>query len=400
MKKSRSHTSRATQNAGRRAPQDGHFPVMLGEVLQVCGPLFLEGDTPRIIDGTFGGGGYTKALLRAGAQILAIDQDPDAIARGADLMAEFGPSLRLVRGRFAEMERIAQSQNWQSVDAIVLDIGMSSFQLGDAARGFSFQHDGPLDMRMGNEGPTAADWINELSAAGLERLFRLYGEEPRARRAAQFIVENRPFTHTLALADTIARAIPDHGRTHPATRIFQALRIAVNDELGQLETGLLAAERLLAPKGRLIIVSFHSLEDRIVKRFLVERSRERQSVSRFQPEAPKGAAPSFDLKRGGVGELKWDLAPRIEEINANPRARSARLRWASRTEAPAQESREFVDLPDAGSLAESLGLASFSERILAPLIRVVGRSMAGAMSYARPPGGIGVPYPARHEQER
>ena len=300
-----------------------HIPVLLGEVLEALEPA--KGDI--IIDGTFGAGGYTKAILATGASVVAIDRDPDAIAAGRDLEAQSGGRLRLVQAPFSTLD-----EHVESADGIVLDIGVSSMQLDQAERGFSFRSDGPLDMRMAQAGLSAADVVNSFKPGDLARIFGFLGEERHAGRIARMIEarrEKKPFERTLELADAIethiGRAPKD--KIHPATRVFQALRIYVNDELGELAKALFAAERALKPGGRLVVVTFHSLEDRIVKRFIADRS-EAASGSRHMPDAPVRVA-TFRKVGGGV-------TPGEAEIATNPRARSARLRAAVRTDAPAR----------------------------------------------------------------
>jgi 16S rRNA (cytosine1402-N4)-methyltransferase len=300
-----------------------HIPVLLGEVIAALQPA--EGQT--IIDGTFGAGGYTRALLATGASVVAIDRDPDAIEAGRALEKESAGKLRLVHGPFSHLdETVAEA------DGVVLDIGVSSMQIDEAERGFSFRSDGPLDMRMAQSGPSAADIVNRFKAGDLARIFGLLGEERHAGRVARMIEkrrETRPFERTLDLADAIETHIgrKPGEKIHPATRVFQALRIFVNDELGELAKALFAAERVLKPGGRLAVVTFHSLEDRIVKRFIADRS-SNPAGSRFLPEA-QARAQTFE-KRGGA------VSPTDEEIEANPRARSAKLRAAIRTAAPAR----------------------------------------------------------------
>ncbi|TPM06904.1 MULTISPECIES: 16S rRNA (cytosine(1402)-N(4))-methyltransferase RsmH [unclassified Mesorhizobium] len=300
-----------------------HIPVLLAEVLQALSPA--EGDV--IVDGTFGAGGYTKAILAAGASVVAIDRDPDAIAAGRNLEAQSGGRLRLVQAPFSMLD-----QHVESADGVVLDIGVSSMQLDQAERGFSFRVDGPLDMRMAQAGLSAADVVNNFKPGDLARIFGFLGEERHAGRIARMIEarrEKRPFERTLELADAIethiGRAPKD--KIHPATRVFQALRIFVNDELGELAKALFAAERALKPGGRLAVVTFHSLEDRIVKRFIADRS-DAASGSRHMPEA-RARSATFSKSGGGV-------TPGEAETAANPRARSARLRAAIRTDAPAR----------------------------------------------------------------
>jgi 16S rRNA (cytosine1402-N4)-methyltransferase len=311
------------------APQfaAAHVPVLAAEVLQVLAPK----DGRLYVDGTFGGGGYSRRLLEAAAcRVVAIDRDPAAVAEGAALLNEFPGRLTLIEGRFGEMERLLAPLEAESVDGVALDLGVSSVQLDRPERGFSFRADGPLDMRMGGNGPSAADLVNSLPEEQLARLIRDLGEERFARRVARSIVAARakkPITRTGELAALIRAAVPSDGGIDPATRTFQALRIAVNDELGELDRGLAAAERLLAAGGRLAVVSFHSLEDRRVKEFLRARSGSAPRASRHLPPTA-GKAPSFRL----LG--KKPIAPGAAEVARNPRARSARLRAAERTAAP------------------------------------------------------------------
>ncbi len=302
-----------------------HTPVLLAEVLGALAPRPGQ----LIVDGTFGAGGYARAFLERGAEVEAFDRDPAARAYAAALAA--GSRLTLTQDRFSTM---AQHLGEAAADGVALDLGVSSMQLDEPARGFSLMRDGPLDMRMGDEGPTAAELVNEASPAELARIFRIYGEERQARRIAGAIVRRRaeqPFTHTLDLAAVVERALGGRrgARLHPATRVFQALRIAVNAELEELEQGLVAAERVLKAGGRLAVVSFHSLEDRIVKTFLTERSGRIPGGSRHAPPLAKGPAPSFELIFNGAH------GPTEAEAAANPRARSAKLRAAVRTAAPA-----------------------------------------------------------------
>jgi 16S rRNA (cytosine1402-N4)-methyltransferase len=301
-----------------------HIPVLLAEVISALQPV----DGRTIIDGTFGAGGYTKALLAAGASVVAIDRDPDAIEAGRALEQGAGGRLRLVHSPFSRLDEAAAAE----VDGVVLDIGVSSMQIDEAERGFSFRADGPLDMRMAQAGPSAADVVNRFKVGDLARIFGLLGEERHAGRIARMIEKRRdarPFERTLDLADAIETHIgrKPGEKIHPATRVFQALRIFVNDELGELAKALFAAERVLKPGGRLAVVTFHSLEDRIVKRFIADRSGN-PAGSRFLPET-QVKAQTFE-KRGSA------VAPADEEIEANPRARSAKLRAALRTDAPAR----------------------------------------------------------------
>ena len=298
-----------------------HIPVLVDEVLEALAPR--AGET--FVDGTFGAGGYTRAILGAGADVIAIDRDPAAIAAGSALVDQMGGRLRVVEGAFADLDSIAG----EPVDGVVLDIGVSSMQLDEAERGFSFRADGPLDMRMAQAGPSAADVVNSYKASDLKRIIGLYGEERQAGRIARMIERRRgerPFTRTRDLAEAIEATIgrDPKGRIDPATRTFQALRIYVNDELGQLVLGLQAAERALRPGGRLAVVTFHSLEDRIVKRFLADRSG-KASGSRHQPLVE--AAPAVFVDVAKVVEAG------AAEIERNPRARSAKLRSAVRTDA-------------------------------------------------------------------
>ena len=307
-----------------------HIPVLLNETLDALrvreGGLYL--------DGTFGAGGYTRALLERGARVVALDRDPTAIARGAALAAEFSERLRLVEARFGALDEIARD-----LDGVALDIGVSSMQLDEAERGFSLRFDAALDMRMERRGPTAADLLASASAEELADIFFHYGEERASRRLARAIVNDRattPFVSTLQLAGLVARVAPapPQERTHPATKVFQALRIAVNDELGELERGLAAAERALKPGGRLAVVTFHSLEDRIVKQFFAKRGAKGRAVSRLLPGEPAPPATTFRLFPG------QPVAASQAELSLNPRARSAKLRFAERLEGAAyQEAR-------------------------------------------------------------
>jgi len=304
----------------------GHIPVMLEQVLAVLQPR----DDAIYVDGTFGGGGYSAALLaRAKCRVFGIDRDAEAIARGQAMVARFEGRLTLIHGRFSEMDALLDAQGVGKADGIALDIGVSSFQLDQSERGFSFGADGPLDMRMDtSQGMSAADLVNTLSEEDLVRILSRYGEEKRAKTLARAIIAARPISRTAELAGVAERVLGRREKIHPATRTFQALRIAVNDELGELERGLEAAEHVLAPQGRLAVVSFHSLEDRIVKRFLAERSGRTGHGSRHAPERPAGEAPTFGL----LG--KNPQTPDENEVRVNPRSRSARLRAATRTSAP------------------------------------------------------------------
>ena len=306
-----------------------HIPVLLDEVIGALSPRSGE----RMIDGTFGAGGYTRAILAVpGVRVLGIDRDPSAIAAGEALGLS---GLTLARGVYSDMERLADEAGFAPADGVVLDIGVSSMQIDEAARGFSFQKDGPLDMRMSGEGPSAADVVNRAAEGLIADILFHYGEERRARAIARAIVAARrekPYERTVELVQTVesvlGRGRPD--QSHPATRTFQALRIYVNDELGELTRGLEAAERLLAPEGRLAVVTFHSLEDRIVKRFLAVRCGRQAGPSRHVPAAAT-VVPSFAaITKGAVG-------PSEAELKRNPRARSAKLRAAARTHAPAHK---------------------------------------------------------------
>ncbi len=313
--------------AGAAAP--AHVPVMLAEVMEALRP----GPGVHLVDGTYGGGGYARAALAAGARVTGFDRDPRAIAAAREDVVAAGGRLTLVCAPFSTM---AARLGPTSADGVALDLGVSSMQLDDPAYGLSFRFDGPLDMRMGADGPTAADVLNTASEADIaDILFRL-GEERAARRIARAIVAARPLSRTSELADIVRRVV---GRRpgqaiDPATRSFQALRIHVNDELGELARGLAAAEQLLVPGGRLAVVSFHSLEDRIVKRFLAERSGRVAHGSRHRPARPARApAPSF-------APPAEPRRPGAAEIARNPRARSAVLRAAVRSAAPAWQ-QEF-----------------------------------------------------------
>ena len=303
-----------------------HIPVLLDEVVTAL--AVQPGET--VVDGTFGAGGYSRALLGVGAgRVIAFDRDPDAIEAGRSLVPD--TRLTLVEERFSQMDRVLEERGIGLVDAITLDIGVSSMQLDRADRGFSFSADGPLDMRMGQSGPTAADFLNEADESEIARILREYGEEPRARAIARAIVANRPIERTGELAAIVRRAVGyRHGqKSDPATRTFQAVRIHLNAELDELAHGLAAAERSLKPGGRLAVVTFHSLEDRIVKRFFKERSGGVPGLSRHRPETRSSRpAPTFE-------KAAKPVSPSEAEIARNPRSRSALLRSAVRTEAPA-----------------------------------------------------------------
>src|ERR1700744_29559 len=299
----------------------GHLPVMLSEVIEALAPR----DGGHYIDGTFGGGGYTRAILEAAdCTVLGIDRDPDAIARGRELAKEFGGRLTMMQGEFSAMDELAGEN---SSDGVVLDLGVSSFQFDQAERGFSFREDGPLDMRMSKSGPSAADVVNTAEEDDLTRILRDLGEEKFARRVARAIIAARPLSRTAELADVVSKALgPAALRQpiHPATRTFQALRIHVNDELGELERGLEAAERVLKSGGRVVVVAFHSLEDRIVKRFFTERGKPAPAGSRHAPVATPSRQQTFRLV------TSKPQMPTEAETAQNPRARSARLRAAEK----------------------------------------------------------------------
>ncbi|GAC1338359.1 MAG: 16S rRNA (cytosine(1402)-N(4))-methyltransferase RsmH [Beijerinckiaceae bacterium] len=341
-------------NTGRGAPPGAaggparHVPVLRDRAMEALAPrpggLYL--------DATFGAGGYTRAILAAeGTRVLALDRDPSAIAAGEAFAAEAGERLQLMQARFGDLERVAERAGYAMFDGIAFDIGVSSMQVDEAERGFSFRLDGPLDMRMEKSGPSAADLIATADADQLADILFHYGEERESRRIARAIVMDRasaPFTTTKALADLVARIVP-HKPTdmHPATRTFQALRIAVNDELGELVRALEQAERLLRPEGRLVLVTFHSLEDRIVKQFFASRSGRGRTASRLLPGETPPPPPAF------VVPGRQPILPDAAEIAANPRARSAKLRFGIRTAAPAQASddalRGLAALPDRSS---------------------------------------------------
>lgn len=308
-----------------------HVPVLLKEVLQWLDPKADD----VIIDGTFGAGGYSTAILARSATVVGIDRDPDAIAGGQALVESSGGRLILVPGQFADLEDHARACGFEAVDGVVMDLGVSSMQLDEAERGFSFLRDGPLDMRMEQAGPSAADVVNDLPVRDLIRIIGLLGEEKRATSVAHAIDtarKEKPFSRTLELANLIEKVLgrsPKKAQIHPATRTFQALRIYVNGELHQAAEALGAAERILKPGGRLVVVSFHSLEDRIVKRFFQDRTRTRGGGSRHMPEqhVPPPTFEGLTRKAVEAGE---------DETGANPRARSAKLRAGLRTAAPAR----------------------------------------------------------------
>lgn len=325
---------RVTDKRKISTDETGHIPVMADAVLNSLAPR----DGESFVDGTFGGGGYAEAILKsANCKVWGIDRDPTAVSRGADLAKVYVDRLHVLEGRFSEMEALLSERGITGIDGVTLDLGVSSFQLNDSDRGFSFQSDGPLDMRMGASGRSAGEVVNEEDELDLRNLIRTYGEERHAGRIARAIVFERsrePVRTTRRLADIVVHAMPKvsrrrHHEIHPATRTFQALRIYVNDEIGELKRGLVAAERLLNPRGRLAVVSFHSLEDREVKQFLRSRSGFRPKTSRHNPPTPEDTAqPTFDLLFRGVRR------PSESEISHNSRARSARLRAGVRTLAP------------------------------------------------------------------
>jgi 16S rRNA (cytosine1402-N4)-methyltransferase len=323
---------------GPVAAGHGHVPVLLKEAMEALDPR--EGGV--YVDGTFGGGGYAGALLDRGARVIALDRDPAALRTGERLKASSGNQLELVEARFGELDAVAKRLGVGAVDGVVLDIGVSSMQLDEAARGFSLRFDAPLDMRMGGSGRSAADILREEDESTIADILFHFGEERAARRIARAIVadrETKPFTSTLELAGMIARVAPARRGelTHPATRAFQALRIAVNDELGELARGLFAAELLLKVGGRLVVVTFHSLEDRIVKQFFAGRSGRGRTASRRLPGEPAEAEPTFEVARG------QPIEPGEAEASANPRSRSAKLRFGIRTSAPPRGRDEAIE---------------------------------------------------------
>jgi 16S rRNA (cytosine1402-N4)-methyltransferase len=321
-----------------------HTPVLLNEVVKAIGPA----DGELIVDATFGGGGYARAILEAaeGCRVIGIDRDPEAVRRGEAFARLASGRLSIRHGRFGDLDAILPEAQDGPLDAVMFDLGVSSFQLDTAERGFSFRFDGPLDMRMDAAGPTAADVLAAFSEVALADAIWSYGEEPAARRIAKALIEARrasPLTSTLQLAELVEKALGGRNgaRTHPATRTFQALRIVVNDELGEICRGLTAAEARLRPGGRLAVVTFHSLEDRLVKTCLKERAEAKPQGSRYRPSEQTAFTPSFTL------QARKPVEPGPVEVAANPRARSARLRAAIRTEGAA--------------------FAPFSPRSLAPL---------------------------------
>lgn len=329
-----------------------HIPVLLEEVCRALCPI----RDSILIDGTFGAGGYSRAFLKKhAAQVIGIDRDPSALEMAEHWQAEY-PALTLVQGVYSELDAIARDWAQGPVTAVVLDIGVSSMQLDQSARGFSFMRDGPLDMRMSSEGPSAADLINTADEAVLADIFYHYGEDRASRRIARAVIRERakaPISSTLHLAGIVADVLPKPrpGQAHPATRVFQALRIAVNDELGELVRGLAAAEAVLSPGGRLVVVTFHSLEDRIVKRYLQMASATSTGGSRHGPSQsladPRFERPAKPQEAGPA------------ELDRNPRSRSARLRTAVRTSAaPKAMDAHALGMPKARMLDRHMGGAA------------------------------------------
>ncbi|MEY1556020.1 16S rRNA (cytosine(1402)-N(4))-methyltransferase RsmH [Yoonia sp. R2331] len=309
----------STSAAADKAP---HIPVLIRAILGAVSPV--QGVW---LDGTFGAGGYTREFLQAGAdKVIAVDRDPLAFEMAEDWIGDYGDRIEPVAGTFSKLDEYGSD-----LDGVVLDLGVSSMQLDLAERGFSFMRDGPLDMRMSQEGPSAADLCNEASEAELADIIYLYGEERASRRIAKAIVKARPVTTTGELAKIVEGCLPrpKPNQSHPATRTFQALRIAVNDEYGELWQGLMAAERALKPGGQLAVVTFHSVEDRMVKRFIQARAGKTANANRYAPETEKEAAAFTVKSRKAIG-------PDAEELAMNPRSRSAKLRVAVRTDAPAE----------------------------------------------------------------
>ncbi|KJZ19821.1 16S rRNA (cytosine(1402)-N(4))-methyltransferase RsmH [Loktanella sp. S4079] len=308
--------SAATDNAP-------HIPVLIRPLIAAVSPV-----SGVWLDGTFGAGGYTRELLAAGAdKVIGVDRDPLAFEMAASWVGQYGDRIALQEGTFSRLDEYASD-----LDGVVLDLGVSSMQLDLAERGFSFMRDGPLDMRMSQDGPSAADLVNTADEAEIADIIFLYGEERASRRIARAIVAARPITTTLQLAKVVEGCLPraKPNQSHPATRTFQALRIAVNNEYGELAAGLMAAERALKPGGQLAVVTFHSVEDRMVKRFLQARSGNVANANRYAPETEQ-VTPAFRIeKRKAIG-------PDDQELAENPRSRSAKLRVAIRTDAPAEE---------------------------------------------------------------
>jgi 16S rRNA (cytosine1402-N4)-methyltransferase len=320
------------RDSGKPAVAGGpalHIPVLAGQMVALLGPK----DGGVYIDATFGAGGHARAILDAAAtRVIGLDRDQRAVALGADLVDRAAGRLTLVETKFSQLDAVARDLGYEAVDGVVLDLGVSSMQLDQAERGFSFRREGPLDMRMGGSGPSAADVVARASERDLTTIIATLGEERHARAVARAITAARrtaPIQTTAALSAIVTRALPTAPRQiAPATRTFQALRMLVNEELQELEQALAAAERVLKPGGRLVAIAFHSLEDRIIKTFLAERSRSLAAGSRHWPQRPP-AAPSFRLL------TKRPIVPDQSEIAGNPRARSAKLRGAERTAAAA-----------------------------------------------------------------
>ena len=319
------------------APQIHVFSI---NHIRVNGSPPRAGDAARsfggIVDATFGAGGYTQAILSSPkTEVIAIDRDPNAIEAGQKMVEGCGGRLRLVQGAFSNLKGLVENLGHTKVQGVVLDIGVSSMQINEATRGFSFKNDGPLDMRMSQQGPSAADYVNQLEADDLANIIFVYGEEPRSRHIARSIVRARDETKLLTTFDLVKAVERATGpqrakdRTHPATRTFQALRIFVNEELDELAAALSGAEEILSEGGRLVVVTFHSLEDRIVKRFFAQRSGSRRAASRHAPALSDGPSASFTLPQRGSAGVSADEAIR------NPRSRSAKLRFGIRTAAPA-----------------------------------------------------------------
>ena len=312
-------------------PVPSHDPVLIDEMIRALKPR----DGAEYVDGTFGAGNYSRAILNAAnCRVWAIDRDPKAVSSAKNMVEEFAGRLDVIENRFGNMVQILNARGIKAVDGIALDLGVSSMQLDDADRGFSFRHDGPLDMRQSKCGPSAAELVNETEEKILADIILKYGEERQAHRIARAIVAaraNKPLTRTRELADIVRNIYPSRAQTKidPATKTFQAIRIHVNDEMGELRRGLGAAEVLLAPGGVLAVVSFHSLEDRMTKRFFRVRAANRPAISRHLPALDDHeTAPSFLLVQ------RRAIKPSHKEQQRNPRSRSARLRFAERTSAP------------------------------------------------------------------
>ncbi len=309
-----------------------HIPVLLRPLLDACAPI-----TGVWLDGTFGAGSYTRALLAEGAdKVIAVDRDPAVFDMARDWAADYGDRIEMMQGTFSLLDDYGQD-----LDGVVLDLGVSSMQIDQPERGFSFMKDGPLDMRMSQDGPSAADLVNTKDEGELADIIYLYGEERASRRIARAIVAARPVDTTRQLARIVEGCLPraKPGQSHPATRTFQALRIWVNDEYGELAAGLQAAERALKPGGKLAVVTFHSVEDRMVKRFMQARSGTSANANRYAPETAQVAAAFTQKSRKPIG-------PDAAELALNPRSRSARLRIATRTDAPAGAiATDDLDMP-------------------------------------------------------